>query len=750
MSSNFLKPLREIDIRLPESTVKGAVQLDRRIGLYLDNGFQVDDEVKSVWSYVTLDKKSEVISNKVKEICKLLNLPDSDKDIYALKFEDTENDGAFLTDENRCLIKQGFILILTASPEQYAISILSRFKECTANIKNNKLNEVLFELVSESIHAPFANEFQRIGGIDFLIDTVQNGNFADSVTVNTEILQSLLNLMKHPGAKEWSDVPDDFIKKVSDNISGRAKQEDNGLLQFSLCVVDNVLNSKSNTKAALVMELISFECLIRHLEKSDERVLHSALRLMNSLYAKVTDKGKITILQHLHSIPFRKAVENSVLRKPYQLNPGVEQQLIIVQRIFLDEVKNRALCKPNEEDVEVFKEKKVFVLEQIPPSSTSVYLENNRDDCEQFLSLVAETPPGMLAVDLVSAPEFGESKTLKNILMENLLGSDDDILPIALVSVELVKILIDVLNIIQQPDKSDRLHIMLFKSQRPFEELFMVSLSLFYRTWHEMQARKVDVYRVLSVVRKQVTVGFKSNSETIALLEKLLAAHSYHRMQAMWEEERSQKEAEDLNNKSVKELRSFLHPSIQELIKRNRKNVLKNGFTFRKLPKNKSVTKESDSQQYWHWKLDMSETTLVYWDCTPDNALFLDPSTSTKISVSDLKNVTVCGKNVDSTHTLKSKKRLGIPGLTLEVGREPETYFLAANEEQVINAWYDGLNALIGSNKLSAQAREHAEMFLNIEVKMRLLELNNIPESLIIPPLPEDMDWVNDKVAKPN
>lgn len=46
----------------------------------------------------------------------------------------------------------------------------------------------------------------------------------------------------------------------------------------------------------LVMQEVPFESLLRHLEKSDERVLHSVLTVMNSLYAKASDQEKDAIL----------------------------------------------------------------------------------------------------------------------------------------------------------------------------------------------------------------------------------------------------------------------------------------------------------------------------------------------------------------------------------------------------------------------------------------------------------------------
>lgn len=66
------------------------------------------------------------------------------------------------------------------------------------------------------------------------------------------------------------------------------------------------------------------------------------------------------------------------------------------------------------------------------------------------------------------------------------------------------------------------------------------------------------------------------------------------------------------------------------------------------------------------------------------------------VAVSEIKRV-ITGEEVgDSTVHLKSKKHSGICGLTIEVGDKPDIYFLATSDEQVINAWYDGINALIG------------------------------------------------------
>lgn len=749
MSSSFhtsSKPLKEVDIRLPENTVKGAVKLDPNIGKYIEGDLGLKEEASVPFTYVTLDKQNEVLSDLITRLSVQLKLPQSGKNLYALRFEAGENDGAFLTNEHRNLIRQGFILILTASPEHYAISILSQLKKLRSGIRGSELSAVLADLTSNSAHAPFASEFHRVGGVDFLIEIFQSASLSDSVSIRSGVLQALLLLMEHPGLKQWSEVPDEFIVKISENITGKAKQEDNSLLLSSLNIVDMILNSRNEHKMALVMCEIPFESLLRHLEKSDERVLHSVLLLMNSLYAKASNEGKAAILGHLHSTPFRKAIENSVLRKARQLDVGVEQQLVVVQRILLNEVARRAQCVPSESDIEKLFLTKGFEQERAHHNHSSASSENRREEVLQFTASITRTPPGMLAIDLISSLALRHSESLAKIVMENSLRVNENEWSILVVSVELTLILVDILHVMGEPEEGDHLHVMLFKSDRPFEDLFVTFVRLFHRTWREMQACEVDVQKVLSVVRKQIKIGFSERPETVEKLEEIFAVHSYPHMQTLWEKERTEKEAEELQSESVKELRSYLRPSMDDLIKKNRKNVLKNGFTFRKMQKSKSLQK---GQQFWFWKLDMTEKTLMYWDCTsPDNVLPVDASTSTKIPVSDIKKVNVGGDVGDSTLSLKGKKHAGVRGLALEVGDKPDAYFLATSDDQVINAWFDGISALIGSDKLSTQAQQHAELFLNIEVKMRLLELTHIPNSLTVPPLPENTDWIKDREVK--
>ncbi|KAL3998941.1 hypothetical protein ACH3XW_17125 [Acanthocheilonema viteae] len=732
------KPLKEVDIRLPENLVKGAVKLDPNLKKYLGDEFPAESNTNVTWAYVTFDKQNEVLTDLITRLSIELKLPQSERNTYALKFEDRGNDGVFLTKENRNLVPQGFILILTASPERYAHNFLARLRNPSGDLRTT-----LAELIALCGDISFATQFMRIGGYDYIFEVIEKGLCTDSVSCQSRFLQALLMLMDHTGLMYWSQVSDEFVSKIAENITGRAKQEDNTLLVSSLNIIDLILNSKNEGKMNLVLREVPFESLIRHLEKSDERVILNVLTLMNSLYSKARDHVKNDIIEHLHVTPFRCAIEKSVLRKGKQLDVGIEQQLVTVQRIQLNNLSQKAMRIPTDAEIERVFQLKLFNNEGGKGMLAS---EEKRAEFLNFTEAVIQTPPGSLALETILLFVTHHTDSIAKISMENSMRSDSSLWSFLLVSVHLVQMLIDILHIVNEPEEGDRLMVLLFKSDRPFLDLFAVLVKLFHRTWREMHASEEDIKKVLAVVRKQIDVCLLEKPDTIERLEELLAAHSYPHMKKIWEKERSAKEAEELQSDAVKELREYLRPSIVELVLKNRKNVLKNGYKFGKLIKSKSMQK---GQQFWFWKLDANEKTLICTDCSnTESSSDANSTGNMKIDIADIQRVVAGGEGDFPMSSMKGKKNSNVRGITLEVGNKPDLYHLVTFDEQTINAWCDGINALIGVNKLSTQAQRQVDRFLNIELKMRLLELDHIPNSIEIPPLPKNFDWIPKNIAE--
>lgn len=66
----------------------------------------------------------------------------------------------------------------------------------------------------------------------------------------------------------------------------------------------------------------------------------------------------------------------------------------------------------------------------------------------------------------------------------------------------------------------------------------------------------------------------------------------------------------------------------------------------------------------------------------------------------------------------------------------------ATFSERVLTTWLDGLADLTGSESLSHDAKSTADRLLNIELRLRLLDVPNPKASSEVPPLPSDFSWV--------
>ena len=158
--------------------------------------------------------------------------------------------------------------------------------------------------------------------------------------------------------------------------------------------------------------------------------------------------------------------------------------------------------------------------------------------------------------------------------------------------------------------------LLVFYSEKFFLDYFSTGMELFLRTWREMHANSDDEDKVMHVVRYQLAFGVAENVSDFKQLDEYLQKHlSYFHIQKIFEKQRIEREELELKSSTIEDLRNHLRPSMEDLVKNKKKNILKDGFTFAKVSKGKSFT--PGKSQMWHWKLDDNERYLWYTDCHP-------------------------------------------------------------------------------------------------------------------------------------
>ncbi|XP_017319222.1 engulfment and cell motility protein 1 [Ictalurus punctatus] len=200
---------------------------------------------------------------------------------------------------------------------------------------------------------------------------------------------------------------------------------------------------------------------------------------------------------------------------------------------------------------------------------------------------------------------------------------------------------------------------------------------------------------------------------------------------------------EELKSRTMLELRERLQPEVAELIKQQRLNRLCEGACFRKI----STRRRQD--KFLYCRLSPNHKVLHYGDVEdlsqgqiPHEAL------QEKLTVADIKTV-ITGKDcphVKEKGALKQNKE--VPELAFSILYESDEYlnFIAPDKYEYC-IWTDGLNALLGKEMTSELTKSDMDTLVTMEIKLRLLDLENVQIPDVPPPLPKepkDYDFVYD------
>ncbi|KAJ3608661.1 hypothetical protein NHX12_023192 [Muraenolepis orangiensis] len=225
----------------------------------------------------------------------------------------------------------------------------------------------------------------------------------------------------------------------------------------------------------------------------------------------------------------------------------------------------------------------------------------------------------------------------------------------------------------------------------------------------------------MQVVREQImrTLTLKPNS--LDQFKSRLHNMSYTEILKIRQSERMNQE--DFQSRPILELREKIQPEIMELIKQQRLNRLCEGTCFRKI-----------SNKFWYCRLSPNHKVLHYGDLeeSPQGEVPHD-SLQDKLPVADMKAV-VTGK--DCPHM---KEKGEVLELAFSVLYESDEYLnFIAPDKQEYCVWTDALNALLGKEMTSDYTKADMDTLLTMEMKLRLLDLENIQIPEAPPPIPKE------------
>uniref|UniRef100_A0A8C9VKA1 Engulfment and cell motility 2 n=1 Tax=Scleropages formosus TaxID=113540 RepID=A0A8C9VKA1_SCLFO len=617
--------------------------------------------------------------------------------------------------------------------------------------------EALKELAKLSADPTFATEFINMEGIGTLARLVESGTQRSRPCMLAFTLTAFLELMDH-GIVSWDLISLSFIKQIAGYVN--QPMVDVSILQRSLAILESiVLNSHSLYQR--VAQEITVGQLIAHLQVSNQEIQTYAIALINALFLKAPeDRRQVSCVCAFPSLQemastlaqkhLRSIILNHIIRGNRPIKAEMAHQLYVLQVLTFNLLEERMMTKMDPSDQMqrdiIFELRRIAFDGDSDPGGTEKRKAMYTKDYKMlgFTNHVnpavdfTQTPPGMLALDNMLYLARLHQDTYIRIVLENSSREDKHECPFGRCAIELTRMLCEILQVGELPNEGcNDYHPMFFTHDRAWEEFFCICIQLLNKTWKEMRATAEDFNKVMQVVREQITRALAMKPTSLDQLKSKLRALSYSEILRLRQSERMSQD--DFQSPPIIELRERIQPEILELIKQQRLNRLCEGSCFRK------VGNRRRQEKFWFCRLSLNHKVLHYGDLDdPPQGEVPFEMLSDKIPVSDIKSV-VTGKDcphMKEKSALKQNKEVLELAFSILYDPDEALNFVAPNKYEYC-VWIDGLSALLGREMNSDLTRSDLDTLISMEMKLRLLDLENIAIPDAPPPVPKEPSTYN-------
>ncbi|XP_056106946.1 engulfment and cell motility protein 3-like isoform X3 [Rhinichthys klamathensis goyatoka] len=678
---------------------------------------------------IQLDQKKPLTA-VIKEVCEKWNLQGPDN--YALQYADGIQ--TYITESNRLDIKNGSILHLTKAPGRHAEDLYKGIQCSDSGVRCDSLK--LLATVSTDI--TFAQEFISRDGHSLLVKIVEEAHEAPLIMTHT--LTAFMELMDH-GIVSWENLSSVFIKKIAGFVN--AKVLDTSIQQVSLAILESMVLSSSSLFNEVKLE-VTLERLLSHLQVTNQQLQTKAMALLMAMLQAGREADRQELFDFLEKRNLRQYIHKNIIHSSSSVGDEMAHYLYVLQMVRLNHLEPRMrtpLDSYSQEQRDMLHglRQAAFEIE----SESGLSNERRRSLCaKEFKKLgfsnnsnpgqdLSRCPPGLLALDTMAYFASRYPDAYSRFVLENSSREDKHECPFARSSIQLTLILCEILRIGEPPSETGSdYHPIFFAQDRLLEELFCICIQLLNKTWKEMRATQEDFDKVMQVVREQITRTLSSKPTSLELFKNKVNALNYSEILKLRQTERLHQE--ETLALPVLELKERLKPELLELIRQQRLNRLCHGTLFRK------ISSRRRQDKLWYCRLSPNLKVLHYGDVDGETEMPSIEALQEKIPVADIKSV-VTGKDCPHMKENKGKQTKEVLDLAFSITYDVEEYSLnfIASSRTDFCLWTDGLNVLLGKEMSSESMRSELEILLSMEIKLRLLDLENVPIPDTAPPIPK-------------
>ncbi|KAI4885978.1 hypothetical protein NFI96_033064 [Prochilodus magdalenae] len=484
--------------------------------------------------------------------------------------------------------------------------------------------------------------------------------------------------------------------------------------------------------------------IVEDAQESNQQLQTKAMALLMALLQTAGVADRQDLFAFLEKKNLRQYIHKNIIHSSASVGDEMAHYLYVLQSVCLNHLEPRMrtpLDSFNPEQREALHSLRQAVFEM--ESEGSLSNERRRSLCaKEFKKLgfsnnsnpgqdLSRTPPGLLALDTMTYFASRYPDAYSRFVLENSSREDKHECPFARSSIQLTLILCEILRIGEQPSETgSNYHPIFFAQDKLLEELFCICIQLLNKTWKEMRATQEDFDKVMQVVREQITRTLSSKPTSLDLFKNKVNALNYSEILKLRQTERLHQE--ETLAPPVLELKERLKPELSELIRQQRLNRLCHGTLFRK------ISSRRRQDKLWYCRLSPNHKVLHYGDVEEETATPSIENLQEKIPVADIKALLI-GKDCPHMKENKGKQTKEVLDLAFSITYDVEEYSLnfIASSRTDFCLWTDGLNVLLGKEMSSEAMRSELEILLSMEIKLRLLDLENVPIPDAAPPIPK-------------
>uniref|UniRef100_A0A670YI65 ELMO domain-containing protein n=1 Tax=Pseudonaja textilis TaxID=8673 RepID=A0A670YI65_PSETE len=601
--------------------------------------------------------------------------------------------------------------------DQEAAKLHGGIQSNSVDVKTNSLKK----LASLSRDVAFAQEFISRNGLNQLFSISSTRPlaltlFAVCYSSTGEILaytlKAFVELMEHDFVS-WETLSPTFIKKIVSYIN--ISPLDASIQQISLAILENMVPT-SRALFELVKQQVTLDRLIALLQVVIlcpswtllQNIVHASDPIADEMahYLYVLQSLTLNLLERRMRAPM----------DPYSQE----------QRDLLQSLRHAAFVSENESSAGSYNTERRHSL--CAKEFRKLGFVNNSNPALDL----HRTPPGLLALDSMVYFSRHYPNVYSRFILENSSREDKHECPFARSSIQLCFMLCEILHVGETcSETAQAFYPMFFGQEHFFEEVFCICIQLLNKTWKEMRATQEDFDKVMQVVREQITRTLAVKPTSLELFKGRVNILNYSEILRLRQTERMHQE--EILPVPVLELKERLKPELIKLIQQQRLLHLCEGTLFRK------ISSRRRQDKLWYCRLSPNHKFLHYGDVEEGVENPPIESLQEKVSVTDMKALLV-GRECPHTKEKSSGKQNKV-GPISHLCWQNLLYFTLLHPsppqkiEKLFCLWTDGLNVLLGREMISERMQTDLDILLSMELKLRLLDLENIT----IPDAPPDI-----------